>query len=155
MPENRPSDSLPVILSDLGVLVNRRWTAVLAPFNISPVEFRLLFILVERGPCTAVEIGGMVPTDASFISRMVQRLAEKDLLARRRSRTDRRVVTLRATDKGFKLLDQLAQPLMDMQAELVAGIPAAQLRQTMAAIPLILANLDPRMARGSLGAGGR
>ncbi len=147
MPKSQPSDSLPILLSDLGVLVNRRWTAVLVPFNVTPVEFRLLSILVDRGPCTAVEIGGMVPTDASFISRMVQRLAEKELLARRRSRTDRRVVTLRATDQGEKLVHLLAQPLLDMETELLQGIPKAQLRQTRLSISSILANLDSMIAR--------
>ncbi len=142
LPDQKLDSYLPVRLSDLGVLLNRHWTAVLAPYGIVPMEFRLLSVLVQRGTGTAVEIAAVLPTDASFISRMVQRLAEKQMLARRRSSSDRRIVTLRPTEAGHELVRRLARRVQDMERDLVRGIPADELSRAGEAISAMIKNLE-------------
>lgn len=136
------SSSLPARVADLGVLINRRWSAVLAIYDITLAEYRLLSVVVERGSCTAVEIAAVVPIDPSFISRTIQRLATKQLLGRRRSRIDRRIVTLRPTEEGRALVRRLEEPVQDMERGLVQGISVSRLRQAGSVISTILANLE-------------
>ena len=137
-------------ISDLGTLVERRWAEALAPFGISPGEYRVLDVLVERGPLSAVDISPHVTLDQSLISRTVQRLYEKRLVSRRRSRTDRRNVTLRATPAGNELAQQLAQPLQDLAEELTQGIPCEQFQEAAEVVAAIIKNLEsPRQSRAS------
>ena len=62
---------------------------------------------------TPVDVGSRITLEQSLISRTAQRLYEKRLITRRRSRTDRRNVTLRVTSEGEELARQLEQPLQN------------------------------------------
>ena len=54
---NRLADNpIPVLISDLGTLTERRLTAMLAARDISTGEYRLLRILAQRGPMTPSEV---------------------------------------------------------------------------------------------------
>ena len=130
-------------VSDLGTLVERRLAEVLQPFGISLGEYRVLLIVLERGPMTAVEIIPYVTMDQSLVSRTVQRLYERGLMSRRRSRTDRRNVTLRATDAGAELARELVCPLQEAEERLTRGIPRGRLRQVTQAFAAMTANLQP------------
>lgn len=69
----------------------------------------VLVICSELGPCAAVEIATRVPIDPASISRTVHSLVQSNLLARRRSKVDRRQVMLRVTPDGQEQLRQLSQ----------------------------------------------
>ena len=130
-------------MSDLGILVDRRLAETLEPYGISPGEYRLLLILLERGPMTAAEIVPQIILEQSLVSRTVQRLYEKGLLSRRRSRTDRRNVTLRATEAGPELAGKLEQPLRELDEELTRGIPGGRLAQATRVIEAMTRNAQP------------
>ena len=141
MQEHQMSESMFILISDLGVLVDRRWTATLAPYGITPAEFRILSLLVSRGSLNARDIAESVPIDPSFISRMVQRLVEKSLIYRRRSTVDRRQVTLRHTAAGAELVSDIEQAMENMESELVDRVSAANLRRTKSAILSMTENI--------------
>ncbi len=130
-------------ISDLGFLVERRLAETLAPFGVTPGEYRVLLILLERGPITAAEVIPHVTLEQSLVSRTVQRLYEKGLVSRRRSRTDRRNVTLRATEAGAELASELAQPLRELSEELTRGIPGGRLQQATRVIEAMTRNAQP------------
>ena len=130
-------------MSDLGILVDRRLAETLEPYGISPGEYRLLLILLERGPMTAAEIVPQIILEQSLVSRTVQRLYEKGLLSRRRSRTDRRSVTLRATEAGAELAEELVRPLRELEEELTRGIPGGRLAQATRVIEAMIRNAQP------------
>ena len=138
------SRSLPVELANLGILVERGLEELLEPYEIGLSEFRVLVALVEQGPSTAVEIAALVPSDSSFISRMVQRLVGKRLLSRRRMPSDRRTVELRATDSGRALVTATRQPLERFEGELLRSVPQTIREDAGAGIAAILANLESR-----------
>ena len=136
---------LPLQITDLGIMIERYWAAALAPYNISPGEYRILAILVERGPLTAVEIIPHVSLEQSLISRTVQRLFEKRLVTRRRSRTDRRSVTLRITPEGEALERQALASLDQLAEALVAGLSASQREQTAKTLTVMSENIERLM----------
>lgn len=135
--------SLPLLFTDLGVLVERRWAAKLAPHGLTPAEYGVLAVLVREGPLTATGVAGRVTLEQSLISRTVQRLYEKRLITRRRSRTDRRNVTLRAAPEGEELVVILAQPLAELAEELVQGISPRRLQPAVAVMAVVLRNAEP------------
>ena len=144
MTDPQPTDSLALKLADLGARLDQRLAAMLIPYNLTPAEFRILTVLVERGSTNAAEISDLTPIDPSFISRMVQRLAEKRLLSRRRSRTDRRTVSLRATKSGQALLTQLQEPIQQLEQEFIQGLTQSDLRRVEVSIDAMTSNLGER-----------
>ena len=135
-----PNPNLPLLLTDLGVLVERRWATALAPHGLTPAEYSVLAVLVEWGPLTATGVAIRATLEQSLISRTVQRLYEKRLVSRRRSRTDRRNVSLRATPEGEKLIVRLTQPLQELADELARGIATRRLQPATEVISAMLLN---------------
>ncbi len=120
--------------------MERRLAETLEPFGVTPGEYRVLLVLLERGPMTAAAVIPHVTLEQSLVSRTVQRLYEKGLLSRRRSRTDRRNVTLRATEAGGELAEELVQPLQELDEELTRGIPGGRLAQATRVIEAMTRN---------------
>lgn len=141
MRERTPAPWFSIRVADLGLLAERHCAVVLAPYDISPVEYRVLYLLAERGSSAATDLAPHLPIDPSYISRTVQRLFEKKLVARRRGRSDRRIVTLRATNAGRELLLAVAESLQETDGELTRGIPGDQLGQLHVALEQIIGNL--------------
>ena len=144
MTDPQPPASLALKLADLGARLDRRLAASLLPYNLTPAEFRILAVLVERGSANAAEISVLTPIDPSFVSRMVQRLAEKRLLSRRRSRTDRRTVSLRPTKSGQALLTQLQEPIQQLEQEFIQGLSQSDQRRLAISIDTMTSNLGER-----------
>ena len=136
----RHTDSYTFQATLLGGQLERRLTAILAPLELTTAEFRILVALDKLGPSTAAELAKLTPIDPSFISRTVQRLAEKGLLTRRRSRIDRRTILLRPTPEAMDLLERCKQPLRELDAQVLAGIGAQELRCGQELLARTLAN---------------
>ena len=85
-----------------------------------------LFVLQQlaTGPARSVsELAESTFTHQSSVSVVVQRLAEEGLVARRRSRTDRRRTDLHLTIRGRALLSSAPKLLQDRLIEAVRQLP--------------------------------
>ena len=106
-----------------------RLAAWLKPHGISPTQYNALRILRGAGPdglpCT--QIGERMFTHDPDITRLVDRLAKRKLVARVRDSKDRRVVRARITSEGLDLLAELDQPLRDFMSQLLAPASAEDL----------------------------
>ena len=109
-------------------------------YGLSAAQFSLLKSCMARGECTATDLVGLLPVDASRISRLVTSLVEKNLLVRRRLRNDRRVVMLRLSDKGKELTAKLARHIDARNAGFVENIAEEDLRVFESVTLKILAN---------------
>ena len=79
--------------------------------------------------------------DAPAISRVVSKLVDRNILARRRPGEDRRVVLLKLTNRGVALRLQLDEKLHAYEARLLRGIPEEDMKTLRSAIRKILNNL--------------
>lgn len=127
---------------DLGAIIERCLAEVLAPYNITPAEYQILVALVERAPITAGELSPHVTLEQSFISRTVQRLYEKRLVSRRRSRTDRRSVTLRVTPEGEAIVRQALVALDELEEALISGISRSRREQTAKSLAVMIKSTE-------------
>ena len=130
------------MLADLGTLVELQLADALRPSGLTPAQYRVLVVLVERGPLTATALGRHIILEQSLISRTVQRLYEGGLLTRMRSRTDRRNVSLSATATGAELIGELQQPLQELQERLTRGIPPERLQDVTQIVEAITMNVQ-------------
>ena len=111
-------------------------------YDLSPVDFSLLRLCLERGECTATELADELPVDASRISRMVTRMVDKDLLIRRRLRDDRRVVMLRLSPLGNELVRRLLERIQGFYGQLTDNIGDEDMGVFTSVTLKILANYD-------------
>jgi MarR family transcriptional regulator, organic hydroperoxide resistance regulator len=90
-------------------LVSRPLEELLRPAELSHTTYNVLRILRGAGsqglPCR--EIGARLVTREPDVTRLLDRLERRGLLTRSRDSSDRRVVTIRITEAGMALLDEL------------------------------------------------
>jgi DNA-binding MarR family transcriptional regulator len=99
-------------------LLSRAPAQLLKSEDLSPTQYNVLRIL--RGapsglPCG--EIAARMITRDPDITRLLDRLAKRGLIARRRETKDRRVVLTRITPEGLELLARLDAPVQQMHRE--------------------------------------
>lgn len=97
--------------------------------ELSPAPYNVLRIL--RGSpegLTCREIGERMITRDPDITRLLDRLEKRKLIARNRDDKDRRVVLTRITDAGFELLTKLDQPLREVHRKMLGHLGPERLR---------------------------
>ena len=85
----------------------------LKQFELSPVQYNVLRILRGAGDAgaTCSQIGERLVTRDPDITRLLDRMEARGLIARERSRTDRRVVITRISEAGLTLVGGIDEPL--------------------------------------------
>ena len=105
--------------------------ALLKPYSLSGTQYNILRILRGAGEkglgCS--EVGGRLISRDPDMTRLLDRMESRGLIARAREAKDRRVVKTRITAEGLRLLDELDQPVHDLHRRQWRLISAKQLRQ--------------------------
>ena len=102
----------------------------LKPLGLSPTQYNVLRILRGAEPTGLVcrEIGERMITRDPDVTRLLDRLEDRGLVARTRGREDRRVITTRITDDGLQVVGKLETPIADLHARQLGHLGAARLR---------------------------
>ena len=111
-------------------LLSRGPAQVLKAEDLSATQYNVLRIL--RGATEGLacgEIGNRMITRDPDITRLLDRLEKRGLIARERDAKDRRVVTARITSAGLKLLAQLDEPVQDTHRRQLGHLGRERLKQ--------------------------
>jgi len=97
-------------------VVQRMIAEFLKDFDLSPAQYNVLRILRGAGTAgvTCSQIGERLLTHDPDITRLLDRMESRGLIARERSSTDRRAVITRLTDDGLRLTDSIDAPIRAM-----------------------------------------
>jgi len=104
--------------------------SLLKQASLSPSQYNVLRILAgspEGLPCT--EIGNRMVNRDPDVTRLLDRLERRELVMRSRHPRDRRVIITCITAGGLELLQQLRQPVLDLQRQQLGHLGSANLRQ--------------------------
>jgi DNA-binding MarR family transcriptional regulator len=112
-------------LAQLTFAVQGALSRVAASRGLTIPAVRLLGIVRDRQP-TIGELATFLQLDKSSVTGLVDRAAERGLVARTASELDRRSVRVSITEAGRELIDQGAAEFEAEIALLVDGVPAAQ-----------------------------
>ena len=115
------------------VLAGEIATQVFKPAALSAAQYNVLRILRGAGehlPCG--EIANRMITRDPDMTRLLDRLEKRKLVSRCRQQTDRRVVAVRITDAGLKLLAELDPKLLAAHRAQLGHMDEAELRQLIA-----------------------
>lgn len=105
----------------VGSMMQLRTARTLKHYGVSAPTYDILSVLCEtREPMPSHRIAGLIRTAVPDISRLIDRLESKGLVARRRSTADRRVVLVSITPGGRAVVEQARIP-MDSLAKQVMG----------------------------------
>lgn len=110
--------------------VTERANAPLRARGLTVPQYNVLRIL--RGSPDGLQTHQVVDrlvTRAPNITRVVDKLERKGLLTRCRSRSDRRVIGLRITPAGLRLLAELDEPMAASIREAMGGLDESELRE--------------------------
>ncbi len=89
--------------------LNTMFAEKLKAYDLSPPQYNVLRILKGKHPesyCNQ-EITQRMIDKSSNATRIVDKLLEKKLVSRTEDKTDRRLVNIKITDKGIKLLGEI------------------------------------------------
>ena len=109
--------------------VKRSLAQVVEPHGITPQQYNVLRILRGAGPdgLPTLTIGEWMLEQTPGVTRLVDRLERKGLVARTPCPKDRRRVFCRITEKGLELLTELDEPVNRWDAQAVSALAPADL----------------------------
>jgi DNA-binding MarR family transcriptional regulator len=109
--------------------VKRSLAQVIEPHGITPQQYNVLRILRGAGPegLPTLTIGERMIEQTPGVTRLIDRLERKGLVARSPCAKDRRRVFCRITTKGLDLLTELDDPINRWDSQAVSVLPPSEL----------------------------
>ncbi len=117
-----------------------------ARFGIGIVEWRVLASLMVLVEVPAQRICDLIRIDKAAASRALGLLETRDLVASSGSASDRRARIWRLTEAGRQMHDAVLTAARAHEAQLLSGIPEAELRAFFSAIRRMRDNMDQALA---------
>ncbi len=108
--------------------------ALFGEFELTPQQYNLLRLLKAAHPeaLPTLALAERLVSRAPDITRMLDKLEERGLIARDRPAENRRMVRIGITAAGEALLEEIAIPLQECHARQLGHLSAAELRQLCA-----------------------
>lgn len=112
-------------------VLTRGAEAVLKPSGLSGTQYNVLRILRGAGAegLACNEVGERLISHDPDMTRLLDRMESRGLIARAREEKDRRVVKTRITAEGLRILAELDAPVRDLHRRQLRHLPARQLRE--------------------------
>lgn len=124
----KPTTDLPasVLIARVARLVRSRLDAALGPSELRQRQLVALSYLRDHGPTRQQALAQSLCMDASSLVCLLNDLEDRDLIARRRDREDRRRGILELTDHGRDALAEIDAVLAEIDAEILAELDESE-----------------------------
>lgn len=101
-----------------------------AQFDLTPQQYNLLRLLraSHPDPVPTLSVVARLVSRAPDVTRMLDRLEQRNLITRTRSSEDRRTVLVEVTESGLALLEQLAEPLRECHQRQLGHLSSVELK---------------------------
>jgi DNA-binding MarR family transcriptional regulator len=129
--------------------------AELARFGLSGMQFAVLKHVAEGSANTAADLCRFMQYDTGAMTRILDRLEEKALVRRERSREDRRTVVLRVTTSGRGQLPRLAAAAARVLEGHLAGFAQAEIEALKGYLGRMIENGQMQGETRHTGTGGK
>ncbi|HEX2011228.1 MAG TPA: MarR family transcriptional regulator [Roseateles sp.] len=136
----QPGESLGWLIKRVQQSIVHQADRRLADHGLTHAQWAPLIRLFFVGTCPAAQLAAELDLDAGALTRLLDRLEAKGLVARERSCTDRRVVLIALTDTGRALTDKLPAILSEIFNAHLAGFSRAEWQTLMGLLHRVLAN---------------
>ena len=132
--QNKPFESIEdevfINIIRTAEVFNRKLAEFLRSFELTSSQFNVLRILRGAEPDGLIcrEIGERMIAFDPDVTKLLDRLEARDLIARERQQKDRRVITVRISEEGLKLLKEIDLPILDFVNNLLSHMSETKLR---------------------------
>lgn len=111
--------------------LSRKLAALLKRAGLTPAQYNVLRILRGAGTCghACRQIGDRMIARDPDVTRLIDRLEERRLVARARDERDRRVITVRVTEKGIGVLRRLDAQVDAFDRQVFSHMDERQLKK--------------------------
>jgi MarR family multiple antibiotic resistance transcriptional regulator len=150
-PENFHAGLMGLLIGRVDGLKNRILDTHLVPYGVTSSQFKVLIIVGQFGSDTPVELCRHLSLDSGSMTRMIDRLEQKELLVRIRSETDRRQVKLALTAEGQKLSGLLPMIGADAMNDLFGALDSAEVKSLEQILTKVLVAADDQITLSRLG----
>lgn len=99
--------SLPIVLLRAREIVMARFRPVLADYDITEQQWRVLRVLHESGTLDAKELANQACVLSPSLTRIVKTLSERKLITRRKDKGDGRKLFLQIAPAGLSVIDKV------------------------------------------------
>jgi len=138
-----PLDSyLPYLLNRAGTRIATAFSEEVRPLGATLQIWRVLAALREQDGRRMGDLSGTTSIEVSTLTRLVDNMEQKGLVARRRDAEDARVVLLHITPAGRRLTQRILPIAERYEAVALAGFNASEAETLMAALRRLYANMD-------------
>lgn len=110
-------------------------------FNMTKSQWRIITSLSQNGMKTAADIAKLCNIDSTAVTRLINRLEEKDLLVRCQSCSDRRVNVIKATQKGLALVPFLKKEADENYDEIFGVLTSDEKKQLNNILKKVIDNI--------------
>jgi len=128
---------------NLAAQVTRELLPIMPPgllaWDITTVQLRIMLTLFLNGPTRMSALAGILNVSLPTTTGIIDRLAERDIVAREDDPNDRRVVICRLSNTGKEMLSQTWQSARERTRELLTAVPPDKLPIIDEALNLLLA----------------
>jgi DNA-binding MarR family transcriptional regulator len=126
-----PEERVFVSLLRTADALSRAGEALLKPYGLSATQYNILRILRGAGDdgLACSEVGERLISRDPDITRLLDRMESRGLIARARESRDRRVVKTRITEAGLRLLKELDGPVQELHRHQLRHLSARQIQQ--------------------------
>lgn len=140
----RQEESLGFLLHQAKLRLTQALDEKIGDLDITTAQWAVLKQIALRSGETATALCKCSGCDTGSMTRMLDRLEEKDLIRRERSTTDRRVVLLHVTDTGQALLPHIVPRVVEVLNQALADFTPDEHELARRLLSRIVANLDQR-----------
>jgi DNA-binding MarR family transcriptional regulator len=135
-----PEESIGYLLKRVGSLLTTTFDRELARYDMTHAQFGIFIRLFHGHARTAADLAREMMTDTGAMTRMLDRLEEKDFVQRTRSSEDRRVIEVALTPKGRQMADELTQVAVDGMNHFLRGFSEPEVTQFKDFLRRMIAN---------------
>ncbi|WPN45450.1 MULTISPECIES: MarR family winged helix-turn-helix transcriptional regulator [unclassified Pseudomonas] len=137
-PDDFKNCHLGMLLGRAALLKDRILDSHMEPHGITAAQFKVLIIIAQYGVDSPGDLCRHLSLDSGSMTRMLDRLEQKNFLVRQRSEADRRQVQLVLTKEGLKLADRLPHIGAEAMNQLAVAITAEELEALESILKKIL-----------------
>jgi DNA-binding MarR family transcriptional regulator len=135
---------LPYLINRVGFAVTDVFGAALATDNLTVPLWRVLAVLFHHGPQRIGDLADLTSIEISTLSRLLGTMQRRKLLARKRARTDARVVMVVLTERGRTLTDALVPAATELESSLADGLSVDEIAALKHTLDKLYANISRR-----------
>ena len=121
-------------------IFNQAMDRLAAAYGMTPLEFAVFRAFIRKDGWSTTALASELSLPVYRVSRKLSKLADRGLLVRRRRNGDRRVVTLKLSDRGKALALQVDESVREAEATLSDGISANEMEVFASVSSRVMAN---------------